>query len=280
MPAALYKIVRNNSAKNPHPVVVTRDVTIQTAEQASDYLLCATCEGRFNEGGENWVIPRCWHSTTSFPLRALLTVALPNADQSMAVYEAANLPDVEPDKLAYFASSLFWRAAAHDWPLNKGVVPRLRLGPYEEDLRLYLLGGSFPSNAAMIIAVGHGMEEMRNSVITLPHLAGREKGWRLYRCTVPGITFALFVGNALSPEIRRTCSVRTPARHIYSIDEIDKMNFQGAIATYARSRPVGSWASKRADTAGAPSPWSPEETTRLLPKSRRRSSGRAKTGSV
>jgi hypothetical protein len=176
MPAALYKIVRNNNEKNPHPVLVARDVTLQTAEQASDYLLCGECEKRFHKGGENWVIPRCWHSTTRFALRASLLASASAVRPDMEIYEGANIPDVEPDKLAYFAASLFWRAAAHNWPLNKGVVASIKLGPYEDELRCYLLGAPFPINAALIIAVGHGMEEMRNSVITLPYLAGRDTG--------------------------------------------------------------------------------------------------------
>jgi hypothetical protein len=45
-------------------------------------------------------------------------------------------------KLASYAMSILWRASVHDWNLV-GLNPAINLGPYQEALRLFLLGGEF-----------------------------------------------------------------------------------------------------------------------------------------
>jgi hypothetical protein len=188
IPAALYKIVRDERFKVAHPVHISTDVTVPSPRQVSDYLLCADCERRFEQGGETWVIRRCWQNTTTFPLRASLVNAqpIPTMEAGVAIYQGARVLDVDVDRLTYFAASVFWRAAAHQWSIHKQTLPQLKLGPYEEQLRQYLLGGSFPAAAVLAVFIGYGMEEMRNAVVTFPYLSGRDKGWRRYTFTIPG----------------------------------------------------------------------------------------------
>jgi hypothetical protein len=273
MPAALYKIARDESSSNPHPGVVSKSVALSSPRQVSDYLLCAACEERFEQGGESWVIPRCWHDERTFPLRDVLVSTAPvsPSEPDFLFYEGANIPAIETDQLAYFAASLFWRAAVHDWKIHGQVCPRLSLGPYEEAFRRYLLGDEFPRNAVLIIAVGFGMEEMRNAVVTFPYLTDRQKDHRQYRCTVPGITFQLFLGAQLPNALRSMCSVRSQQRLIYMSDIVDKVNSQKNIAAYARTRDVGVLA-KRPETPAraAPSPWSLEEMMKYVPQGTKR----------
>ncbi len=117
MSAGFYKIARDESRSNPNPVLVSEDVSMISSEQAKDYLLCAECEDRFNKGGEDWVLKNCWHNETEFPLRSALVASQPSplSSPDFTIFEGAAVPGAEPDKLVYFAASIFWRAAAHDW---------------------------------------------------------------------------------------------------------------------------------------------------------------------
>ena len=57
-------------------------------------------------------------------------------------------------KLAYFAASILWRGSAHQWRFGKQLLTRISLGPYEEELRQYLLGQTqFPRNAVLAVDV-------------------------------------------------------------------------------------------------------------------------------
>ena len=62
---------------------------------------------------------------------------------------------IAPEKFAYFALSLVWRAAAHDWSLPDGTrVARLDLGDFYEPVRAYLLGAvEFPTDTFLTAAV-------------------------------------------------------------------------------------------------------------------------------
>jgi len=52
LPKALFKIIsaaaRAEGATNPHPVLVTPEIAIQTSAQVTDHFLCADCEDRLN----------------------------------------------------------------------------------------------------------------------------------------------------------------------------------------------------------------------------------------
>jgi hypothetical protein len=271
MPAALYRTVRDSRFENPHPEIVTADVTLKSPRQVSQYLLCAQCERRLEQGGETWVIPRCWQDPTSFPIREALVAAnaVVETGPGFATFAAIRVPDFEPDKLTYFAASLFWRSAVSDWTIHQQRLRLLKLGSYEEELRRYLLGGVFPKYMALMAAVGYGMEERRNAMMIFPFLSARDNGWRQYRCVVPGITFVLFVGKAIPKEIRRLCCAKSSERVICSIDEIDKGNTQAGAAVLARSRQVGA-ASREVlpEDLKIESLWPLAETMKFVPRDR------------
>src|SRR5262245_29062278 len=100
MPAALYRTIRDTRFANPHPEIITTDVTLKSPRQVSQSLLCELCERRLEQGGETWVIPRCWQDPTSFPLREALVTAdvVVNAGPGFAVFEAIKVPDFEAEK--------------------------------------------------------------------------------------------------------------------------------------------------------------------------------------
>lgn len=75
-------------------------------------------------------------------------------DQTFACYSAAATPGIDMDALIYFALSIFWRGAAHRWRnIDKGVMEGIKLEPYEEPIRKFLLGGPFPDDIVVQVAV-------------------------------------------------------------------------------------------------------------------------------
>lgn len=244
MSAGFYKLARDDSRSNPNPVLVSEEISLLSSEQATAHLLCAKCEGRFNKGGETWVLKNCWHSETDFPLREALLPTMPSplSLPDFTIFEARSASGVDADKLAYFAASIFWRGAAHDWVFIKRNPKRLELGRYEEQLRLFLLDKAwFPKDTVLIVSVTMGMERLRNMLLVFPFFKNREAGFRQYRFTIPGITFQLFVGKQMPYELRRL-SIQEPERHVLMTPDVDDLNMSDGAKLIAKTRKVGALA--------------------------------------
>lgn len=104
----------------------------------------------------------------TFGLGERLRVALPrdynpkDPDQSVNRYSGADL-GVDMDKFAYFAISMVWRGAVHDWVMPDGIVrPHDALGSFVEPMRLYLLGETpLPPNTSVIVIAGSDDESRK-----------------------------------------------------------------------------------------------------------------------
>lgn len=192
------------------------------------------------------MLKHCWRNETTFPLYEILRAAgpSPKSEPKFLVYEGATIPGVEVEKMCYFAASIFWRAAAHEWQYLDPPPTKLELGSLEEKLRTYLRGGAFPRNPVMIAVVSSGMESLRNMMITFPFLATRDpgKGFTQYRFTVPGFTFQMFTGYNIPVGLRAMCSVRTAGRQIYQTPDADYVNLKNGLAVVQRSPSKGSLA--------------------------------------
>jgi hypothetical protein len=57
--AGIYRILRDDTEKNPNPWLLTKNATVQTSRQLKAHLLCRSCEERFTKNGENWVLRHC-----------------------------------------------------------------------------------------------------------------------------------------------------------------------------------------------------------------------------
>ena len=113
MPRGLYKRLREEHRKNPNPVVITKDVTFRTSKQATDYVLCKECEGKFNRGGETWLMASVAHGKR-FPLLDRLRVSVPMHNLSESVSYSGTRAGINTDELGYFALSMVWRGAVHE----------------------------------------------------------------------------------------------------------------------------------------------------------------------
>ena len=176
-----------------------------------DYLFCDACEQLLNERGERWVIEHAWRSVTDFPILDALSAAKPlEAGTGFRAYDGA-AAGLDVAQIAHFGAGMFCRAAAHQWsPIEGQTPPRLDLGPYEEELRRFVLGVSrFPDNAALIVSVTSDKSVLRNERFTVPHEDGREPGYRRHSFVIPGLHFELLVGSVLPPAARDLCIART-----------------------------------------------------------------------
>lgn len=91
------------------------------------------------------------------PLLAALREKAPvwrHPEEDMARYSASSL-GISPEKFAYFALSLVWRAAACKWPLPDGSrTTPLDLEEFFEPMRTFLVGESaFPSQTFIMLTV-------------------------------------------------------------------------------------------------------------------------------
>ena len=126
----------------------------------------------------------------------MLTETKPSdlSDPDFLIYEGSTIPGVNPDQLGYFAASVFWRGAIRGWDLARRESERLKLGKYEEELRCFLTGRAFPTDAVLIVTVSSESGSVPDTLTTFPFLKGHESRFRQYKFTIPGITFQLFVG--------------------------------------------------------------------------------------
>ncbi len=117
--------------------------------QLKQYLLCRSCERRFNDYGESYVLLKIApKSRKSFPLHDTLCVACPRESgpgwSRFAGYDVG----LDMAKFAYFTLSLVWRGAIAEWDMPGGDrTSKLMIGDFEEPFRRFLLGETpFPDN--------------------------------------------------------------------------------------------------------------------------------------
>jgi hypothetical protein len=215
IPAALYKYLR---AEHMSPVKVGNGVVMPTDRQTQDYLLCSSCEDVLNKGGESWVTPKLATVIQSFPLYDLVTsqpAVIDDGDDGM--YYTANNPLIKSDALTHFAGGIFWKASVHSWVRNK-VEPLIELGPYEDELRCWLLGKTgFPEHICLVVE----LSKPTQALITLnPPFEKCRKGWRTFFLHVLGVSFTLEVGARIDPEMKKFCFYRNAAHPILVSEEL------------------------------------------------------------
>lgn len=207
--AAVYRTLRGNDAPgmNPDPFHVTKSASFQSSKQDRAHLLCAECELRFSNGGENWFFRHSLKKDGTFKLLDTLMAGPASVWQEgvpTILYEADRFPGINADALVYFAASVFWRGSIHGWN-NDGSVP-VNLHGYADQFRRYLLGErEFPKGAALMAVVRP--PSLVDRVTYGP--TGRARGRKsCYRFPLPGFSFMLLMGPNLTEQDKRYCLVR------------------------------------------------------------------------
>ncbi len=233
LPAALYGMILRQGGAEGNPMVVTREITVQTSRQFWAHLLCGECEGRFNMNGEGYALARV-HNADRFPLLDLLNVAMPlQATRELALYSGSDI-GIDVDQLAYFAMSIFWRASVHRWTSASGGQIWNPLGNYEEPVRRYLLGETpFPNEMVLVITVCTDFES-QSSVLSPAIVRGdRIDGMGLI---ARGIQFRLYTGPDIPEALRRVCCVRSE-RRIILVGDCRRISLQAFANLHANRQP-------------------------------------------
>jgi hypothetical protein len=160
MPAALYPPKDGNFEFTTYEMVGT------SREPIKEYLLCRGCEQLFAGNGESEVLGAiAGKSMKRFPLHEKLRVGLPReSDPSVARFAGYDF-NLDMDKFAYFALSVVWRGAVHQWKKFDGTLTTALtlLEGFEDRIRRYLLGETvLPPDIAVIVIVCSD-EESRKS---------------------------------------------------------------------------------------------------------------------
>jgi hypothetical protein len=218
IPAAAFRLLLDQGAKNPRPFLINNQTIIQTNEQQTARLLCRDCEQRFHREGESWFFRHCLRKNT-FILQDILARNTPVAsDRDTDIYHAAQIPQISIPAVAYFAASIFWRGAVHYW--GNDSLP-VRLGPFEKSFRRYLMGeADFPKDTSLQFAVLKGRGQYDR--YTTEPCGERKDFGHLFKFTMGGISFRLAVGQNVPDWLRRLCCVRSPGNIVISTILLDK----------------------------------------------------------
>ncbi len=148
----VYKRLRSSTGE--HPALIKDNKLIVTSKQTWAYLLCSRCEQRLSNRGERWVLTNgLQRDAVTFPLLTELMKTRPtSADRTLGLFQPPVSKSYDPASIGYFAVSIFWRAAVHTWG-QPDIYP-IRLGPYKEQLRKYLMDERpFPENGMLMVVV-------------------------------------------------------------------------------------------------------------------------------
>jgi hypothetical protein len=196
VPAALYP-------KNKKKVFATLAQTFEDANHVTDVLLCGGCEHRFNQNGEDevlrWMAPKAKAGTS--PLVAALREGTPVfAESDMTCYWGSSL-GITPERYAYFALRLVWRAS-YSWPLPDGTrTTPLDLAEYAEPIRLYLLGEApFPNHT--YVALTACTDEKSRQIWAPPQRSVDFEPMIVF--PIYGLVFRVWLGRVLPNPIHKT----------------------------------------------------------------------------
>jgi hypothetical protein len=211
LPKALYRLVgRASNALHPDTVQISLNERKKSSEQARRHILCFDCEQRFNRNGEKWVLQHCYRGRGVFPLREDLRKRAPLGPISEVEAYSASVEEVAI--LAYFSLSVVWRASLCDWPARGRTYESIDLGPYQEQIRKYLLGKSqIPPNIELIVTLSQlGIPVL---AFNLP-VSYRVDGIRCYSFHIPGISFVIPIARGISSSWLDICLLRSALRPI------------------------------------------------------------------
>jgi hypothetical protein len=236
MPRALYEYCHKGEHR---PIRYGDGFLLPTDRQTKDYLLCKDCEDILNKEGEAWIADKLATWERAFPLYDMLTKLPPDyAEDGIAVYYAANNPEIKVAKLAHFALGQFWKASVYPWMAGR-VEPRIELGPYSEEIRKWLRGeGGFPKNVYLVATVER---PVRAQIALNDPYESSQGGWHSFFTHIPGLLFMLAVGKTIEEGIRHLCIHSVPGNPINISEDLTDKYEQVMAATVQKARKTNAY---------------------------------------
>jgi len=138
--------------------------------------------------------------------RILRAPQLASRQSPTKLYYAFKIPEINISALAYFAASMFWRGSINRW--NDDGSISVSLGPFQEQLRQYLMGLlAFPQDCSLSVVVREGKEIDR---LTYAPIGKRKGNFHVYKFPIPGLGFSLVVSKDTPQNYREQCFVHGP----------------------------------------------------------------------
>lgn len=224
LPKGAYKINRAPALKNPNPVILSNEQLLQSSAQLSDYLLCSDCEQRFSMNGEAWVlnnVPRNYGE--KFPILDALSAEKPLlVDDGTKLYAGSKVKSLDMAKIAYFALSVFWRGAVHQWTSSLGTeAPDVQLCAYEEPIRHFLLGSpQLPEDVAIWVLVCPNGSVLNAALMPWDNPLPECSRYVFY---LSGLYFVLHFAYKLPETFRTTCAHHSPDKIIWVSLEVENV---------------------------------------------------------
>jgi len=236
LPAAAYRQTQDHSSPgNPNPWLLTESGAVQTSIQQTAPLLCADCELRLSRNGEDWLFRNGPRRNGRFRLRDTLDARKPDLvgppPRRVKLYYAAGIPEINVSAIAYFAASMFWKASVHPWKDDGGYS--LKLGPWEEEFRRYLMEeAEFPRHATLMVAIRQSSETDR---MMYAPVGKRMQTIHVHKFPIPGFAFSLAVSKQLPSFFHNTCFVRSPGNPLILSNDLEEGILQDAQRILERS---------------------------------------------
>ncbi len=230
IPAGVFRQLLAPGKRNPHPATVSADRLITTSSQPKKHLLCSNCEELFNKRGERWTLAHMLRSDGGFPIADHIQKTQPLTEIATGIRIYPGPIGIE--QAAYFAISVFWRAAVTTWPKHRGKLG-IDIGPYERLLHAHLQDGADLPNT---VAVGLQIltDPLIQTVVRLPQ-GGREGSAWTFGFQIPGLNFTLWLGRALEPGFRDNCLIKTG--RIWVLPLAEAANLEQFKAELSKARP-------------------------------------------
>jgi hypothetical protein len=211
LPRAVYQLLRSDGEL---PIVMSPSLVIQHQKQIRDFVLCRSCEQRFNNMGEDYVM-RVGSRKSEFKMMDLIRACPDRHIQGeYSVYSASRV-GVEADKLAYFALSVIWRGGAHVWHTFSGrATGGLQLGHHQERLRRYLTGED-PYPRGVVVKVSVACDSASQQFVEFPWINPAQQDATVFTFAVPGIWFDVAVGDSLPQYMLANCCLTLPGTPIF-----------------------------------------------------------------
>jgi len=138
------------------------------------------------------------------------------------LYAGAKVTSLDMEKIVYFAMSVFWRGAVHNWWSRlHSEAPDVHLCAYEEPIRKFLHGTSpLPHEVALTVFVCPNGSVL--NAMLVPWEAPLPECSR-YFFYVSGLGFVLHFADKLAQQFRKTCAYHSPDKVIVVSMEFENL---------------------------------------------------------